>query len=98
MPPSEYLVSENADLITCAKCDAQVPYSQAHTCSENDNHKYLAKLELRLTELDRCLRLWCELLEDFLEQKQAETKFDPALIELIELHRDEIHSAVDRPL
>ena len=67
MLPSEHPVSENTDIIICAKCDTQVPYSQTHTCPESDNHNYLAKLELRLTELDRCMRLACELLEDVLE-------------------------------
>ena len=85
MPPSEYPVSENADLIICAKCDAQTPYGQPHDCPENDNRKYLAKLELRLTELDRCLRLACELLEEVLELHRTGAAFDPMLIKRIEL-------------
>ena len=98
MPPSEYPVSENADLITCAKCDAQTPYGQPHDCPEGDNHKTLTKLELRLTELKRCLRLTCELMEDVLELHRAGAEFDLRLIERIELRRDEIRSAVDGDL
>ena len=98
MPPSEYPVSENADLITCAKCDAQTLYGQPHDCPESDNHNYLAKLELRLTELDRSLRLTCELIEDVLELHRAGKEFDPMLIERVELLRDEIYSMVDRQL
>jgi len=97
MPPSENHVSESTDLITCAKCDAQVFYGQTHICPESDNHNYLAKLELRLTELDCCLRLVGELLEDILEIHRAGAEFDPRLIERMELRRDEIRSAVDGP-
>jgi len=98
MPLSENSVRENTDLITCAKCDAQVPYGQPHDCPESDNHNYMEKLELRLTKQDRCLRLACELLEDVIELHRAGSEFAPVLIERMELRRDEIRSAVDGPL
>jgi len=97
MPPSEYPVSENADLITCAKCDAQTLHGQPHDCPERDNHNYLAKLELRLTELDRCLRLACEFLEDLIQMHKVGAEFDLMLIERIELLRDEIRPTKARP-
>ena len=98
MPLSESSVCESTDLITCAKCDAQVPYGQTPICPEGDDHNYLTKLELRLTELDRCLRLAGKLLEDVLDLHRAGVEYDPMLIERLELQRDEIRSAVDGSL
>jgi len=91
-------ISENTDFVICAKCDAQLPYGQAHICAGSDDHNYLTKLELRLTKLDRCLRLACELLEDILELHRTGAEIDSKLIERMKLRRDEIRSVVDGPL
>ena len=77
MAPSENHIRESTDLITYAKCDAQVPYGQTHICPDNDNHNNMERLELRLTELDRCLRLAGKLLEmfwNFIGQGRSSTR------------------------